>query len=370
MASGTTFREVSGKVVASLPFPLPPIAEQQRIVVKVEELMALSDRLEAAQAERERRRDRVVAASLHRLNERADAPAVHDHAAFFLRHLPRLVKRPEHIQKVRSTILSLAVRGRLVAQDPNDEPASQLLEKIQNEKERLLKDGTIKSLHQTSEIPTGEAPSGIPNTWAWVHVGDLLQGDSQNGYSRKPDDAIDGIPILRISAGTLRKDGIVAEEQHKLISGISQEEQRRYALQPGDLLACRFNGNRTYVGRLSEYVGYLGIKPIYPDKLIRLRLLQPFVLPSLLRWFAESKLIRGVIESYCATTVGNWGISATNLRKVIVPLPPLAEQHRIVSNIEKLMTVCDQLEAQIVATQAERRRLLEAVLHDALAQPA
>jgi len=142
---------------------------------------------------------------------------------------------------------------------------------------------------------------------------------------------VDGIPILRISAGTVRKDGIIAEEEHRLISGVSLPERAQYELRPRDLLACRFNGNLRFVGKLSLYIGYLGIKPIYPDKLIRLRLALPFVLPELIRWFADSDPMRNEIESYCATTVGNWGISASNLKQIRIPLPPLAEQHRIVA---------------------------------------
>jgi type I restriction enzyme S subunit len=151
-----------------------------------------------------------------------------------------------------------------------------------------------------------------------------------------------------------------------LIGGISLSQQEQYELQPGDLLACRFNGNRSFVGRLSLYLGYLGIKPIYPDKLIRLRLLSTFVLPKLVRCFAESTVIRKGIETFCATTVGNWGISASNLKNVIIPLPPLAEQHRIVAKVDELMVLCDRLEAQLTTTQTESRRLLEAVLHEAL----
>ena len=105
--------------------------------------MALCDRLEAAQAERESRRDRLAAASLQRLNNGADAEAFHDHARFYFSHLPRLTTRSEHIQQLRQTILNLAVRGNLVSQDPNDEPASELLIRIQAEKARLLKEGKI-----------------------------------------------------------------------------------------------------------------------------------------------------------------------------------------------------------------------------------
>ena len=360
-------KRVSAEYFAYSPFPLPPLAEQRRIVAKVNELMELCDRLETAQAERESRRDRLAAASLNRLNNGADAESFREHARFHLRHLPRLTSRPEHIQQLRQTILNLAVIGKLIPQDPNDEPASELLKQIQAENARLVKEGTIKRLQPVLPIDVAEISSAVPDGWQWVRVSDLLLGDSQNGYSKKPDDALDGIPILRISAGTVRKDGIVAEEEHKLIGGVSATQQEQYQLQPGDLLACRFNGNRRFVGRLSLYLGYLGIKPIYPDKLIRLRLLSQFVLPGLVRCFTESSAIRRDIESYCATTVGNWGISASNLKDVKIPLPPIAEQHRIVAKVDELMALCDHLEAQLCTTEADSRRLLEAVLHEAVA---
>lgn len=368
--TGLTVKGIKVEELLNIAFPLPPLAEQHRIVAKVEELMALCDRLEAAQVERENRRDRLVASSLNRLNNGADASAFHDHARFYFNHLPRLTTKPERVQQLRQTILNLAVRGKLVPQDPNDEPAAELLKRIQAEKAWLVKDRAIKKLQSVLPIKTSEVPSAIPDNWEWVKIGDLLWGDSQNGYSRKPDDAPDGIPILRISAGTVRRDGIVAEEEHKLIGGVSMRQQEQYELQSGDLLACRFNGNRFFVGRLSLYLGYLGIKPIYPDKLIRLRLLSAFVLPKLVRYFAESSVVRRDIENCCTTTVGNWGISAWNLKEIKIPFPPFAEQHRIVAKVDELMALCDKLEAQLTTAHTESRCLLEAVLHEALGQSA
>lgn len=349
-----------------IPVALPPLAEQHRIVAKMDELMGLCDRLEGAQIERESRRDRLNRASLHRLNNVADADAFRDHARFHLRHLPRLTTRPEHIQQLRRTILNLAVRGKLVPQDPKNEPASELIKKIDEEREHAIKAGLLGKTRPPIPIDESQQPT-LPSNWKWVRIADILFGDSQNGYSRKPDDAPDGIPILRISAGTVRKDGLVAEEEHKLIGGTSQAVRQQYELQSGDLLACRFNGNRSSVGRLSLYTGYLGMNPIYPDKLIRLRLFSKLVLPELVRYFAESEIVRNDVVNYCATTVGNWGISASNLKQVKIPIPPLAEQHRIVAKVDELMKLCDQLESQLTTTQTESRRLLEAILHEALA---
>ena len=190
--------------------------------------------------------------------------------------------------------------------------------------------------------------------------------NTRNGYSRKPDDAPDGIPILRISAGTTRIDGFVAEEEHKLISGISPDIRAKYGLLSGDLLACRFNGNKEFVGRMKLFKDYLGIQPIYPDKLIRVRVNSFEALPEFVRIAAESDLVRQQVEAFCATTVGNWGISASKLKKVIFPLPPLAEQHRIVAKVDELMALCDRLEASLTANDETRERLVQAVLRGAL----
>lgn len=156
-----------------IPIPLPPLAEQHRIVAKVDELMALCDQLESARNEREAQRDRLVAASLHRIGtapavegeEQEDAQTVTtlpSAARFHLDHLPRLTTRVEHIKQLRQTILNLAVRGRLVPQDPNDEPASTLVQKIGAKKKRM-----VRGLAQ------GDEPLSLPASWLWVRLGDI-----------------------------------------------------------------------------------------------------------------------------------------------------------------------------------------------------
>ncbi|MFA5026566.1 MAG: restriction endonuclease subunit S, partial [Candidatus Methylomirabilota bacterium] len=134
--AGTAVPALQQGVLGAIPVWLPPLAEQYRIVAKVDELMALCDELEAAQAKRERRRDRLVAATLHGMNN-GDASAepgarssFEDTARFYFNHLPRLTTRPDHIHQLRQTILNLAVRGKLVPQDLRDEPASKILPKV------------------------------------------------------------------------------------------------------------------------------------------------------------------------------------------------------------------------------------------------
>ncbi|MGX8007818.1 restriction endonuclease subunit S [Mesorhizobium sp. ORM8.1] len=340
-ARGTGQPNVNGQTLGRLILPLPPLAEQHRIVAKVDELMGLCDRLEAARASREAVRDRLAAASLARLNSPNPETFAAD-ARFTVAALTALTTRPDQVKQLRQAILNLAVRGKLVPQDPKDEPAS------------------------VRPADCDERPDVIPLTWLYTRLDNLLAEDTRNGYSRKPDEALNGTPILRISAGTVRRDGIVAEEEHKLISGIDEQARFQYGLTSGDLLACRFNGNKAFVGRLTIFKDYLGIQPIYPDKLIRVRVARKLAAPEFLRLASDTDLVRSEVELVCATTVGNWGISASNLKGVRFPLPPPTEQHRIVAKVDALMALCDQLEASLAAATTTRRRLLDALLAEAL----
>ena len=166
-ATGIAQKTVPLAGLRGILIPLPPLAEQHRIVAKVDALMALCDQLAAAKTAREQRRDRLVVTSLHRLNSPTDttetdpldlptrqADAFRDHARFVFEHLPRLTTRPEHIRQLRQTILNLAVRGKLVPQDPNDESSLELLKRIQAEKARLVKEGKIS--RENLRIPDGD----------------------------------------------------------------------------------------------------------------------------------------------------------------------------------------------------------------------
>ena len=321
--------------------PVPPLAEQCRILAKLDELMALCDQLEAARLEREATRDRLAAASLARLNAPVPETFAAD-ARFALDTLSVVTARADQFKQLRQNILNLAVRGRLVQQVAEDEPVA------------------IADQQNPFEV-------NVPEKWRTVALESLLSEGTQNGYSRRPDEMKDGVPILRISAGTVRQDGIVAEEEHKLISRIDESTRQQYGLRSGDLLACRFNGNKTFVGRLTLFTDYLGLNPIYPDKLIRVRVNPRYALADFIRLAGESDLVRNGVEERCATTVGNWGISASSLKEVVFPIPPLAEQGRIVAKVNELMAVCDKLEASLTNADNTRRRLLDALLHEALA---
>jgi type I restriction enzyme S subunit len=143
---------------------------------------------------------------------------------------------------------------------------------------------------------------------------------------------------------------------------VDQKVAERYGLEPGDLLACRFNGNLKYVGRFALFRGYLGEQRLYPDKLIRFRIDKNKVLPEYVRFAMNSPERRVVIEAFCTTTAGNIGISAGNLKTVLVPIPPLAEQRHIVAYLDNLQMKVDALKRLQAETATELEALLPSVL--------
>ena len=192
-------------------------------------------------------------------------------------------------------------------------------------------------------------------------LGELLREGSQNGLASRPSDAPPGMPILRISAATSRPDATIDESDHKYLR-VDEHDAAKYRVLPGDLLACRFNGNLHYVGRFAIYRGYSGKPHLYPDKLIRFRVDQSKVQPEFVQLAMNSPRGRSSIESFCATTAGNIGISAGNLKNVVLAVPPHAEQTRIVVHLNGLQTKVDALKQLQAETAAELDALLPSVL--------
>ena len=329
-------KRVSTEYFANSPFPLPPLAEQHRIVATVDELMALCDRLETAQAERESRRDRLAAVSLNRLNQPADEPsAFQDHARFYFNHLSRLTTRGEHVEQLRQTILNLAVRGKLVLQNPNDEPANELLKRM----------GA-----KTSE----NVPFPIPDLWAWVPVGQI--GDSRLG---KMLDKAKNKGTLRRYLRNINVRWFDFNLSDVFEMPFEDDELDEFALHAGDVLICEGGEpGRAAVWDKRE-------EDIYFQKAIhRVRFAEgvdPHFFVNTLRESADS----GRLAAYF-TGVGIKHFTGKGLASFVFPLPPLAEQHRIVAKVDELMALCNQLEAQLTTTHTESRRFLEAVLHEAL----
>jgi type I restriction enzyme S subunit len=329
--------------------------EQRQILAKVDELMALLDRLEATRIAREATRDRLTAASLARLTapdaDAADFPA---NARLALATLPALTTRPDQIKPLRQTILNLAVRGKLVEQDPTDETASELLDKLRSEASKKKKTARTSPAKHAAEMPF-ECPPG----WAWAQVRQILAPDRDISYGvikLGPEPKSGGVPTLRCSDV---RPGFIE------LSGVRKVQESIEA----DYARTRLKGGEVVI----NIRGTLGGVALVPDDLkghnvarevavipIAADLSGPFLVYLMLSpyfWDHIQNNLRGIAYK---------GLNLGILRALPIPLPPLAEQHRIVAKVGALMALCDRLEAALTTADTTRARLLEALLHEAL----
>lgn len=353
--TGTANVTLSVGRIAEVPIPLIDPATQ----AMVDELMALLDRLEAARTQREATRDRLTAAGLARLtvpdSDPTDFPA---NARFALAKLPALTTRPDQIKPLRQTILNLAVRGKLVEQDPIDEPASEMLKSIAVAKAAAKgrKGARAKGVPAEAESADADVPTG----WTPVRLDDVAVS-MRYGTSIKCDYDKRLVPVLRIpnvSSGQVVLDDIK-------FGPLSEADREVLSLEADDLLMIRSNGSLDIVGR-AAVVPPEAVGMAFAGYLVRLQTLSKAI-NSRYVWLAlNSSAVREQIERPIRSAVGLKNVNLTEFGNLSFWLPPLAEQHRIVTKVDALMALCDRLEAALTTTDTTRARLLEALLHEAL----
>ena len=357
-APGTTFKEVSGKIVSGISFPLPPLAEQHRIVAKVDELMALCDRLEAARAAREERRDRLTAAGLARLVATDPGAATfRAHARFAVDALTALTARTDQVKRLRQTVLNLAVRGRLVEQDPADEPASHLVKRIMKEHKGLEQRKKLRKKKTLEPITGDQEPFPIPHSWKWSRLGDLfhLVTDGAHHTPKFTDVGMPFLSVKNVSSGTIKFEGarFISEEQHRNLCKRCRPER-------GDILLTKVGttGIAVPVNTDCEFSIFVSVALL---KFSVNNLSQDF-----LCYLINSPFVRRQ-SSENTQAIGNQNLVLRLIKNFALPIPPLAEQHRIVAKVHELMALCDRLEANLAVAGDIRHRLLEAILREAVA---
>ncbi|GAB9084451.1 restriction endonuclease subunit S [Bradyrhizobium diazoefficiens] len=341
---------------------IPPLSEQHRIVAKLDELMGLCDRLEAARVSREMVRDGFAAASLARLD-----PPVSDtfqaDVHFALDALPALTARPDQIKQIRQTILNLALRGKLVPQQGSDEPASDLLNRIEEKRAKLLKSGypnPEEARTQIKKLTEQSVPGGLdalPIGWVWATLlqCSALVVDCKN---KTAPYAASGIRLIRT---TNVRDGRMNSNDQKFVDQKTYEIwSARCTPEPGDILITREApmgevclipaGERICLGQR------MMLARLVPDTIDR-----NFMLYSL----RDPKLMDRVQDKPIGATVQHLRVGG--VETLLIPVPPLAEQRRIVAKLDAMMALCDRLEASLATTAEARRRLLDALLAEAVA---
>lgn len=324
---GQAYPSINDGDFSLLPFPLPPLAEQHRIIAKVDELMALCDRLEAAQQEREQRRSSLTAATWQSVVEATDAKATR----FALEQLPALTTRPEQVKALRQTILDLAVRGRLVEQDAKEKVPTSIPEVIPQPEDQ---------------------PFRAPKNWRWTLFENV--GDISGGFAFKsPDYSSTGVFVLRVT--NIEPSGLINKNDPVFLPAAKvTKEVERFYLNEGDILLVMVGGSLGKIGVVTREI----LPALLNQNLWR-------IIPA--NGEVDRRFLRLIIDFIVSfqrqiTRSTHGHLSREAFRAMPVALPPLAEQARIVAKVDALMQLCDALEAALVHGEEVKGRLLEAVL--------
>jgi type I restriction enzyme, S subunit len=326
------------------PCPLPPLAEQKRIVAKVDELMALCDSLEEQQKQRQTQHTNLARASLARFTE-SPTP----------KNLGYLFHKSYDISPadLRKTILTLAVQGKLIPQSPKDEPASNLLARCLAERQRLKRTSATAVEILGDEDTLG---FGIPKSWQWAKLDDLLIFGPTNGFSPKAVDFETPVRSLTLSATT---SGTFKGKHSKFITTEVPPDSDLW-LQDGDILVQRGN-TIEYVGVPAVYRGEPN-RFVYPDLMMKLRV-SSSIDSGYIHLAMSQEAARDFLRARASGTSGSMPkINQTTLRSLPLPIPPLPEQRRIVAKVNELMTLVDQLESQLEQSKSLGEKLMEAIV--------
>lgn len=306
IASGTTFAELKIFLLKEVAIPLPPLHEQNRIISKLDELLALCDELEIEE-------------------KKLDALEAH-----FTEYLPK-------------AILQAAVQGKLVPQNSHDEPASELLKRIQQEKAQLAKEGKIKKEKPLPPISEEEIPYDLPEGWVWCRTADICSY-IQRGKSPTYSDT-KMYPV--VSQKCVQWDGIDMSKARFIAPETMSKYEENRLLQTGDLL-WNSTGQGT-LGRIAIYDKQLNsYQCAVADS--HVTILRPMhILPQYMYYWFAGPEVQGTIDEKATGSTKQIELATLTIMSHILPLPPLAEQPRIVSKVDELRTLCDELKAAYTA---------------------
>jgi type I restriction enzyme S subunit len=356
---------------------LPPLAEQHRIVAKVDELMALCDQLETQHNNAAEAHEKLVTHLLGTLTQsqntedltaREGGNAENPKAIFgqsnwqrIAAHFDTLFTTDASIEALKQTLLQLAVMGKLVPQDPNDEPASDLLKRIQAEKARLIAEGKIKKDKPLPPITEEEKPFELPNGWKWSRLDELAslitKGSSPKwqgvNYTENTDD------VLFVTSENVGSYELLLDSP-KYVEKKFNDIEPRSILSVGDFL---MNIVGASIGRTAIYDRDILANINQAVCLIRVtskNLSSNF----LLHFFNSATCLGYMFDKQVDNARPN--LSMGNIAKFVIPIPPLAEQQRIVVKIDELMALCDQINSRLTAVDKTQRKVADVLVEQAV----
>lgn len=354
ISSGSTKqKELSSATVKAHIIPLPPYNEQKRIVERVDQLMELCDRLEERQEKCQKKIIRLNNASLDQLLQSNDNETFNTNWRFLARRFHDLYDHPENVAQLKQAILQLAVMGKLVPQDPEEEPASVLLEKIKKEKERLIEEGKIKKPKPLPPIKEDEKLFTAPNSWSWARLAQLGEFTGGGTPSKRHHDYWDGT-IPWVSPKDVKTKYISS-------SGLQITEKA--------IINCKL---RLIPPNSILIVARSGIlKRTLPVSINKIPCTVNQDLKVIIPFFDSTSdflqlLLKG-FENFILNELVKGGVTVQSLKysefeAQAFPIPPLGEQRRIVEKVDQLMNLCDSLQDILQNAQNKSQSLFNALL--------
>jgi len=343
--------------VATSLVPLPPIAEQHRIVKKIDELMALCDILETTLEKKANFKISASKSFSNMIGKSESQEELYTSLSMLLDNFKDVYSTKENVKNLRDSILQLAVQGKLVPQNPTDEPASVLLSKIETEKQRLIKEKKIKKSEPLPSITEEDIPFELPKGWQWVRFGTVFQVNPVN----KADDGIEGsfIPMSLIRDGFSNSHSSEKKLWAEIKKGFTHFMDDDIGI--AKITPCFQNRKSVVFTGLYNHIG---------SGTTELHVLRKYIKEMCSEYFLlvvkTSAFINKGIKTYTGTA-GQQRIGKDFIASYVIALPPLSEQHRIVEKVDQLMRLCDELEKSIEESQNTSGNLMKSVLKNFIA---
>lgn len=347
---------ISSKNFKEILVSLPPLKEQKRIVEKVDYLMEFCDKLEI-QLEKKVKYGSLSAKSvLNGVSNCSSYEELEEALKFIIENFKDLTLVDGAITELKNAILSLAVKGKLVHQDEDDEPASMLLERIREEKDRLVKEKKIKKEKPLPEISVDEIPYELPKGWEWARLNDICSLITDGTHST-PKYTESGVPFLSVkdlSKGFIdfSNTRFISEEEHELLT-------KRCNPQYGDILLTKVGttGIAKWIDTDNQFSIFVSVA--------LLKIFNEYIDSIFLEKLINSPLVKKQSQEN-TQGVGNKNLVLKCIKNFIIPIPPLNEQKRIVKRIDVLLQLCDELELRIQKNKKYSEKIMESIFKDSL----
>ncbi|OBU40089.1 restriction endonuclease [Photobacterium phosphoreum] len=356
-AAGAVVMNLNADKVRETIVAIPPNEEQHHIVAKVDELMTLCDQLEQQTEASIEAHQLLVSTLLNTLTNSADADELMENWKRISNHFDTLFTTEASIDQLKQTILQLAVMGKLVPQDPNDEPASVLLERIAEEKTQLIKDKKIKKQKALPPIADDEKPFELPKGWEWIRLGALtsLVTSGSRGWNKYYSDS--GATFIR--SQDIKYDRV--EFDNRAFVELPQStEGKRTKVDLGDILVTITGAN---VGKAA--VVEQELPEAYVSQHVSLiKLMDQRLSPYIHLWLTGSH--GGRLHLLSQSYGDKPGLNLQNINELVVPVAPEEHQLLVLTKVDQLMELCERLKQRLCDSQQTQLKLTDAIVEQAL----